>query len=374
LTPVSIPQANPRANYIAHKDAIDTAIARVLESGWYILGREVVAFEEEFAEYIGIRHAVGVASGTDALHLALRACGIGNGDAVLTVSHTAVATVAAIDLCGAIPVFVDIDPKCFTMDPNALEAAIMARKDRRVKAVVPVHLYGHPADMQAIMEIAVRHGLRVVEDCAQSHGATLRGANTGTLGHVAAFSFYPTKNLGALGDGGMVVTDDPDLGEKVRMLREYGWRERYVSDVPGFNSRLDELQAAVLRAKLPHLDAENGARGMLAEIYTSLLAGTGMTLPETRPDATHVFHQYVVRTDRRDALRDHLRARGIGTQVHYPVPVHRQPAYADRAAGSPPLPRTEEIAGQIVSLPMFPELTVDDARTVGGEIAAWGSG
>lgn len=374
MTPVSIPQANPRANYIAHKDAIDTAIARVLESGWYILGREVVAFEEEFAEYIGIRHAVGVASGTDALHLALRACGIGNGDAVLTVSHTAVATVAAIDLCGAIPVFVDIDPKCFTMDPNALEAAIMARKDRRVKAVVPVHLYGHPADMQAIMEIAVRHGLRVVEDCAQSHGATLRGANTGTLGHVAAFSFYPTKNLGALGDGGMVVTDDPDLGEKVRMLREYGWRERYVSDVPGFNSRLDELQAAVLRAKLPHLDAENGARGMLAEIYTSLLAGTGMTLPETRPDATHVFHQYVVRTDRRDALRDHLRARGIGTQVHYPVPVHRQPAYADRAAGSPPLPRTEEIAGQIVSLPMFPELTVDDARTVGGEIAAWGSG
>jgi dTDP-4-amino-4,6-dideoxygalactose transaminase len=363
-----IPQTNPRANYIAHKEAIDGAIARVLESGWYILGGEVVAFEREFAAYLGAKHAVAVASGTDALHLSLRACGVGPGDFVLTVSHTAVATAAAIGLCAASPVFVDIVPDGYTMDPDRLEDAVRGFRGGRLKAVVPVHLYGHPADMEAILGIARRHDLRVVEDCAQSHGATFRGKRTGTLGDIAAFSFYPTKNLGALGDGGMVVTDDPDLAENVRLLREYGWKERYVSTVEGLNSRLDELQAAVVRVKLPHLDAENEIRRGIAAIYDTLLAESALALPKTGPDVTHVYHQYVIRTSRRDALKTHLKEKGIGTLIHYPVPVHRQPAYARRLQWTAPLPITEDIAGQILSLPMFPELREEQARTVAREI------
>jgi dTDP-4-amino-4,6-dideoxygalactose transaminase len=367
----AIPQTDPRANYLAHKEAIDGAVARVLESGRYILGREVAAFEEEFAGYLGAKHAVGVASGTDALHLALRSCGIGPGDLVLTVSHTAVATAAAIDLCGASPVFVDVDPDSFTMDPGRLEDAVKGFTGGRLKAVVPVHLYGHPADMTAVAGIAKRYGLRVVEDCAQSHGATWRGRKTGTLGHIAAFSFYPTKNLGALGDGGMVVTDDGDLAERTRLLREYGWKERYVSTVPGLNSRLDELQAAVLRVKLPHLDAENECRRTISATYSTLLGDSGVILPKARPAAGHVYHQYVIRTPRRDALKTRLREKGIGTLVHYPVPVHRQPAYAGRMRETKPLPRTDEIAGQVLSLPVFPELHVDQARQVAREIMAW---
>lgn len=363
-----IPQTNPRANYLAHKEAIDGAIARVLESGWYILGGEVVAFEREFAAYLGAKHAVAVASGTDALHLSLRACGVGPGDFVLTVSHTAVATAAAIGLCAASPVFVDIVPDGYTMDPDRLEDAVRGFRGGRLKAVVPVHLYGHPADMEAILGIARRHDLRVVEDCAQSHGATFRGKRTGTLGDIAAFSFYPTKNLGALGDGGMVVTDDPDLAENVRLLREYGWKERYVSTVEGLNSRLDELQAAVVRVKLPHLDAENEIRRGIAAIYDTLLAESALALPKTGPDVTHVYHQYVIRTSRRDALKTHLKEKGIGTLIHYPVPVHRQPAYARRLQWTAPLPITEDIAGQILSLPMFPELREEQARTVAREI------
>ena len=255
------PQPYPKANYLAHKTGIDAAVKRVLESGWYILGREVEAFEQEFATYVGIRHAIGVANGTDALHLALRACGIGPGDAVITVSHTAVATVAAIELAGATPVLVDIDPDTFTIDVNSLEDAITKHDQGSwsgasacLKAIIPVHIYGHPADMQAIMDIAERYGLFVLEDCAQSHGAVIQGKKTGTWGHISTFSFYPTKNLGALGDGGAVVTNDPQLSERCRLLREYGWRKRFVCDVPGMNSRLDELQAAILRAKLPSLD------------------------------------------------------------------------------------------------------------------------
>ena len=363
-----IPQTNPKANYLAHKEAVDGAIARVLESGWYILGGEVVAFEREFAAYLGANHAVAVASGTDALHLSLRACGVGPGDFVLTVSHTAVATAAAIGLCAASPVFVDIVPDGYTMDPDRLEDAVRGFRGGRLRAVVPVHLYGHPADMEAIVEIARRHDLRVVEDCAQSHGATFRGKRTGTLGDIAAFSFYPTKNLGALGDGGMVVTDDPGLAENVRLLREYGWKERYVSTVEGLNSRLDELQAAVLRVKLPHLDAENEARRRIAAIYDSLLAETALALPKTRPDVTHVYHQYVIRTSRRDALKTRLKEKGIGTLIHYPVPVHRQPAYSGLRPGGNSLPKTEEIAREILSLPMFPELREEQARTVAREI------
>jgi dTDP-4-amino-4,6-dideoxygalactose transaminase len=344
---------------------------RVLESGRYILGREVASFEKEFADYLGIPHAIGVASGTDALHLALRACGAGPGDSVITVSHTAVASAAAIDLCGATPVFVDIAPNSFTMDPDCLEDAIRGYKGNRLKAIVPVHLYGHPADMSAILEIADRHDLRVIEDCAQSHGSAFRNKKTGTLGHIAAFSFYPTKNLGALGDAGMVVTGDPDLAKKVRLLREYGWEERYVSKVPGLNSRLDEIQAAILRVKLPHLDEENISRRKIAETYHSVLAASGLILPSVDPEATHVYHQYVIRVENRDSLRTHLRGKGIGTLVHYPVPVHLQPAYAGRLFEKPSLLRTEEAAKQVLSLPMYPELTTDLAREVAREIVAW---
>jgi dTDP-4-amino-4,6-dideoxygalactose transaminase len=367
----AIPQTDPKANYLAHKASIDDAIARVLESGRYVLGREVASFEKEFAGYLGARHAVAVGSGTDALRLALLGCGVGPGDFVLTVSHTAVATAAAIDLCGASPVFVDIDPVSYTMDPNRLEDAVKGCARGRLKAVVPVHLYGHPADMTGISEIADRYGLRVVEDCAQSHGATWQGRRTGILGHVAAFSFYPTKNLGALGDGGMVVTGDADLADRVRLLREYGWKERYVSAIPGMNSRLDELQAAILRAKLPHLDPENESRRAIAGAYSSLLADTGLGLPAAGRGAGHVYHQYVIRTPHRDALKAHLEGRGIGTLIHYPVPIHLQPAYANRAPSNIALPLTEEVAGRILSLPIYPELNAEQVLAVGREIQAW---
>ena len=266
-----IPQTDPRASYLEHKAEIDTAIQRVLDSGWYILGKEVDAFERAFAAYVGITHAIGVANGTDALELALRACGIGPGDLVFTVSHTAVATVAAIELVGATPVLVDIDPATYTLDPNCLEAALAHPPAGRPKAVIPVHLYGQPADMPAILELVRRYDLYIIEDCAQSHGAKLAGRMTGSWGDIAAFSFYPTKNLGALGDGGMVVTKDHDLAEKVQLLRQYGWKKRYVSEYPGGNSRLDELQAAILHSKLPYLDLENHRRREIASQYSELL-------------------------------------------------------------------------------------------------------
>ena len=366
--PFIVPQTDPKANYLAHQAEIDTAIHRVLESGWYILGREVEAFEQEFAAYIGVHHAIGVGSGTNALELALRACGVGSGDLVFTVSNTAVATVAAIELVGATPVLVDIDPATYTLDPNCLEAALARQPAGTPKAVIPVHLYGHPADMPAILDLAHRHGLYVIEDCAQSHGATLAGRMTGTWGHIAAFSFYPTKNLGALGDGGMVMTDDPALADRVRLLQQYGWRERYISDTPGGNSRLDELQAAVLRVKLRYLNAENESRQSLAQTYNTLLAETGLSLPEVRLGATHVYHQYVVRLAHREALRTYLRQEAIGTLIHYPAPVHLQPAYQDRVPLAAPLPWTEEIVRQVLSLPMFPHLRADQVQRVSERI------
>src|SRR5438132_7055559 len=252
----------------------------------YILGDEVARFEEEFAHYLGVQYAVGVGSGTDALHIALRACGVGPGDTVLTVSHTAVATVAAVELTGATAVLTDIDPATATMDVNSLAEAIQKQHSGRLKAIIPVHLYGHPADMPAIMTIAERHGLKVIEDCAQSHGAALEGRKTGTWGHVAAFSFYPTKNLGALGDGGAAVTNDRTVAEQLRLLREYGWRERYVSDFAGLNTRLDELQAAVLRVKLRYLDKENARRRELARIYEDRKS--------TRLNSSHTVISYAV--------------------------------------------------------------------------------
>jgi dTDP-4-amino-4,6-dideoxygalactose transaminase len=364
----AVPQNDPKAGYLDHQVEIDAAVHRVLESGWYILGREVESFERAFSAYIGVRHAVGVGNGTDALELALRACGVGPGDLVFTVSHTAVATVAAIELVGATPVLLDIDPVTHTLDPNCLEMALAHPPAGTPKAVIPVHLYGQPAAMPAITELARRHGLYVIEDCAQSHGATLAGRMTGAWGDLAAFSFYPTKNLGALGDGGMVVTDEPVLAEQVRLLRQYGWRERHISNKPGGNSRLDELQAAILRVKLQYLDAENERRRRLAQTYHTLLVDTGISLPEARPGATHVFHQYTICLPQRDALRTYLRKAGIGTLIHYPTPVHLQPAYRNRLPLVAPLPKSEQVARQVLSLPMYPQLSDDQARRVSDEI------
>jgi dTDP-4-amino-4,6-dideoxygalactose transaminase len=366
-TPLSILQANPRANYLACQSEIDDAIHRVLNSGWYILGKEVSAFEEEFAAFIGVPHAIGVGNGTDALELALRACGIGADDEVITVSHTAVATVAAIELVGATPVFVDIETGSYLMDPRQLEAAVSPR----TKAILPVHLYGRPANLPAIAEIARKHGLRLIEDCAQSHGASLNGVKTGAWGDVAAFSFYPTKNLGALGDGGMVVTRDFHLSEQIRQLREYGWKQRYVSDQPGMNSRLDEIQAAILRVKLRHLNQHNEQREQLARIYLDALAGSCLRLPVGSPDGVHVWHLFVVAHQRRDELLAFLRERGIGAGIHYPVPVHLQPAYRDRLSLRLPLPNTERAAAQVLSLPLYPELPVESVKRVADAVLEW---
>lgn len=376
--PVQIPVCNPRAAYLAQKAEIDAAIARVLAHGWYILGEEVERFEEEFARYIGVRFAVGVANGTEALEIALRACGIGPGDLVATVSHTAVATVAAIELAGAEPVLVDIEPRTMTMDPECLARGIpaVARENGvrrgRLKAVIPVHLYGHPADMDAIMEIAYRHGLVVIEDCAQSHGAMWHGRRTGSFGRIAAFSFYPTKNLGALGDGGMIVTNDAALAERARLIRQYGWRDRYVSALAGMNSRLDELQAAILRVKLGRLDADNAQRQTLARQYSEMLSGMErLKLPTAVDGAVHVYHQYVIRSSRREELQRHLRERGIGTQVHYPLPVHLQPAHRNLQVLGGGLKCTEEVCRRVLSLPIYPQLSEREVRQVCEAIRQW---
>jgi dTDP-4-amino-4,6-dideoxygalactose transaminase len=352
--------SNPRAQYLSYKAEIDAAIARVLDRGRYILGEEVAAFESEFAAFLGAKEAIGVASGTDALHIALRACGIGPGDEVITVSHTAVATIAAIELCGARPVLVDVRPDTYTIDPARLEAAIGGA----TKAIVPVHLYGHPADIADVLAIAQRHGLKVIEDCAQAHGAMVGTRRVSTWGDAGCFSFYPTKNLGALGDGGAVVTNDRAVAHNARLLREYGWSERYVSSKAGWNSRLDELQAAVLRIKLRHLDGDNAARRRIASAYAQGLEGTGVLLPQEVRGATHVYHLYVVRVNERDRLLEHLRKNDIGALIHYPVPVHLQPAYSGRLAGHDQLPETERAAREVLSLPMYPELTLEQTALV----------
>jgi dTDP-4-amino-4,6-dideoxygalactose transaminase len=368
-----IPQCDPKANYLAHRAEIDAAVGAVLTSGWYILGKEVTAFEEEFARYIGVSAGIGVGSGTDALLLALRACGVGPGDGVITVSHTAVATVAAIEMAGTTPILVDIDPVTFTLDAEKLANLLdhYPADFPPAKAIVPVHLYGHPADLPPIMEIARRHGLSVIEDCAQSHGATRDGRTTGAWGDMAAFSFYPTKNLGALGDGGIVVTNREDLADQAQLLRQYGWRQRYISEIPGINSRLDEMQAAILRVKLGALDAENSRRRQIAAIYDRGLAGAGIELPAVRAEVSHVYHQYVVRTPHRDDLQQTLRSAGIGTLVHYPQPVHCQPAYRDRLPIHGDLAQSERAAAEVLSLPIYPEMTGEDVSIVIEAIQRW---
>jgi dTDP-4-amino-4,6-dideoxygalactose transaminase len=351
--------SNPLPQYQSHKKEIDEAIAKVLNKGWYILGEEVKAFEKEFASWTGAAHGVGCGSGTEALHLAIAALGIGRGDEVITVAHTAVATVSAIELTGATPVFCDIDPETYTMDPVQLPALI----NNKTKAIIPVHIYGQAADIDPIMKVARENKIKVIEDCAQAHGATYKGKRVGSLGDLACFSFYPTKNLGAIGDGGMVVTSDSKLAEKCRLLREYGWAERYVSHIAGWNTRLDELQAAILRVKLKYLEEDNKKRNKIAGIYNNALAGTGLVLPVVRQGNGHVYHLFVVRAKKRDELQKFLKEREIGALIHYPVPVHLQPAYKELAAAGS-LPVTETAAKEILSLPIYPELKLEEAEKV----------
>ena len=374
-----IPQTNPKAAYAAIKDKIDSAIHNVLDSGWYVLGQEVEKFEKNFASYLGVGFAVGVNSGTDALEVALRSLGIGENDLVLTVSHTAVATVSAIMRCGAIPVLVDIDEKTYTMEPNHLEHTINSLLKRSTsisgsaKAIIPVHLYGQPADMRAILEIAAKYGLSVIEDCAQAHGAEIKGGKVGSLGQIAAFSFYPTKNLGAIGDGGMVVTNSQELKQKLIHLRQYGWQKRYISSSLGINTRLDELQAAVLNQKLKFLDANNRRRIQIAAHYQRSLNRTVFRLPELADSKTkHVFHQYVIQTRQRDKFKDFLQENNVGAAIHYPVPIHRQPAFDKWVLTGPGgLPHTEKVCEDILSLPIFPELRNEQLDLVCHIIKSW---
>jgi dTDP-4-amino-4,6-dideoxygalactose transaminase len=362
-----IPQANPGAGYRALKPQIDAAVSRTLASGWYILGQELAAFEAEFAAWLGAPAVIGCGNGTDAIALALRGLGIGVGSTVVTVSHTAVATVAAIEMAGATPLLVDIDPVHYTMDPNALRTVLENPLPGLppVKAVVPVHLYGQPADLDRILPLCRQHKLALIEDCAQAHGATLHGRRVGTFGDAATFSFYPTKNLGALGDGGAVAVPDTDLAKRIAALRQYGWYHHYISDQVGVNSRLDEIQAAILRVKLTDLDHQNARRAAIAESYTQALADSPLRPPARRPDATHVYHLYVTRSSERDRFQAALKTAGIGTGIHYPVPVHRQPAYAGRVATGPCQCReTETAAKEILSLPVYPELTDAEVATI----------
>ena len=382
MTTPNILFANPKKAYEERRAAIDAAIMRALEGGWYILGPEVDAFEHEYASWMGGGHCVGAASGTDAIELALRGLGVGTASnagrprAVFTVSHTAVATVAAIERAGAVPVLVDVLASTYTMDPASLEAAIVhvlqERADLEPAVIIPVHLYGHPCDMDEIMRLAAAYGLAVLEDCAQAHGACLRGRKAGTFGQAAAFSFYPTKNLGALGDAGGVYTPDAELAERMRSLRQYGWKERYISAEPGINSRLDPIQAAVLREQLKHLDHDNDRRRAIAACYDAELAGPAFLLPSAAKELRHAYHLYVIRCKKRDRFIAFMKEHGIGCALHYPKPVHQQPAYQGRLAVAPGgLPVTEEICSEIVSLPMYPQLTMDELAHICLTARAW---
>lgn len=360
--------ADPKATYLAAQADVDAAIQRVLQSGFYILGPEVEAFEKEYSAWLGVAGTVSVANGTEAIELALKAAGIGPGDKVVTVANTLSATITAIAATGARVCYVEIDPVTMLLDVAALDTMLATLRDPKIKAVVPVHLYGQAVDMPRLMEVAGRHNLIVVEDCAQAHGATVGGRKAGTFGHLAAFSFYPTKNLGALGDAGAVSGNDPALLDKVRAVRQYGWRKRYVSETTGRNSRLDEMQAAVLRARLPRVDRENARRAEIAAQYLSGLKGCALVLPVTAPGRTHCWHQFVVRTPRREELRVALEKKEIICGVLYPVAIHRQPAYHDATLS---LPLSEQACAEVLSLPLHPGLSDEDVARVVREVRAF---
>jgi len=355
-----IPFVDLKAQYLSIKDEIDAAISNVLESSQFVLGKEVSAFEEEFAAYCQAKYGIGVNSGTSALHLALLAADIGPGDEVITVPFTFVATVAAICYTGARPVFVDIEPRSFTMDVTQVEGAIT----ERTRAILPVHIYGQPADMDPIIEIARRHKLLVIEDAAQAHGAEYKGKRVGGLGDLGCFSFYPGKNLGAYGEGGMVVTNDPDYARTVRMLRDWGQEHKYYHDLKGYNYRMEGIQGAILRVKLRHLKEWTEARRTHAVRYNQLLVNSGVETPLEMPYARHVYHVYAIRTSQREALQKALGEKGIQTGIHYPIPVHLQKAYADLGYRRGDFPHSEQSANEVLSLPIFPEISDAQIREV----------
>ena len=363
-----IPFVDLKAQYRSIREEVNAAILGVLESAQFTLGSEVAAFEREFAAYCGAAEGVGVNTGTSALHLALLAAGVGPGDEVVTVPFTFVATVSAIHYTGAKPVFVDIDPESFTMDPAALEAAITPR----TKAVIPVHLYGQPADMDPILDVARRRGLVVIEDACQAHGAEYRGRRAGGMGHMGCFSFYPGKNLGAYGEGGMVVTNDPAYARMIRMLRDWGAEQKYHHVLKGYNFRLESIQAAVLRVKLRHLDDWTEQRRAAAACYDALLDPSLLERPREMPYARHVYHVYAIRTAQRAAWQRALGDAGIQTGIHYPTPIHLLPAFADLGHERGEFPHAERAADEVLSLPMFPELTAAQCREVARAIDAIG--
>lgn len=349
-----------KAQYATIKPDIDAAIQRVVSNTSFILGKEVADFEREFASTVGAQGAVGVASGTAALQLALLAVGVKPGDEVITTAHTFIATAEPISQCGAKPVFVDIDPATYNIDPNRVEEAITSR----TKAIVPVHLYGQPAELKALRDIAARHNLWLIEDAAQAHCAEYEGKRCGSIGDLACFSFYPGKNLGAYGDAGAVTGNDEALLARVRKLRDHGRTTKYEHDEIGFGERLDALQAAILAAKLPHLESWTDARRAHARLYNELLADSDVITPFESANVRHVYHLYVIRVPRRNEMLEHLKSQGVGAGIHYPVPVHRQPAYLKEGYGDISLPVTEQVASEIVSLPMYPELSSEQIEYV----------
>lgn len=358
---MNIPFLDLKATNLEYAAELEGAFRRVMDSGWYILGKEVESFEAEFAAYCNAQHAIGVANGLDAIFLILKGYSIGAGDEVIVPSNTYIATWLAASHCGATPVPVEPELSTYNIDPAKIEAAITPR----TKAIIAVHLYGQPADMDAINEIAARHNLKVIEDAAQAHGALYKNRKVGTLGHAAAFSFYPGKNLGAIGDGGAVTTDDSELAEAIRMYRNYGSRKKYHNEVSGFNSRLDELQAAFLRVKLKGLDEGNARRAKIAEAYsTKLKDHTEIVLPVVPAWADPVWHLYVIRSKERDALAERLSAQGVNTVIHYPVPPHLQPAYAELNYLPGALPTAELIHREVLSLPMGPTMTLSEVDAV----------
>lgn len=366
-----IPFVNLSGQYFSLKEDIDNAISRVLHSGWFILGQELASFEEEFASYCNTKYGVGVGSGTEALHLALLACGVRPGDEVITVSNTAVPTVSAIDFANARPTFVDIDPKTYTMDPDKLEEYLKKRFSKnnprstiKPKAIIPVHLFGHPADMDRISEVARKYDLKVIEDACQAHGTEYKGKKAGSIGDAGCFSFYPTKNLGAYGDSGMIVTNDEETFKKLQMLRNYGEERKYHTVLRGFNSRLDEIQAAILKVKLGHLQSWNETRRNHAGLYNRLLRDSSVIIPVEEDYARHIFHLYVIRTKDQKKLQERLKTKEISTSIHYPAPIHFHPAYKNLGYRRGDLPISEKYATEILSLPMYPELEEDQIQTI----------
>ena len=374
----NIVQTNPHSEYLALQEKIDHALLSVARQGQYILGPEVEAFETEFANYIGVPHSVGVASGTDAIELALRTLNIGRGDIVITTSMTAVATAAAIARTGATPLFVDVETHGFNMDPGILESTINAVHSgkystlgNKVSAIIAVHLYGHPVDIGSISQIATANDCYLIEDCAQAHGASCKGTSVGSWGDMAAFSFYPTKNLGALGDGGAITTSKTEYFQRAAMLRQYGWLQRQISSEQGINSRLDEIQAAVLRIKLANLDDFVSRRRNTAKLYNQLIDHPAIQKPIEASGYQHAYHQYVIRCHNRDDLVNHLFANGIQTAIHYPMPVHSQPAYKNLPISPEGLQRTELLTREILSLPMWVYLQPEQVERVALAINQW---